>query len=66
MGRLEDISGPETEHKSRAQNSFSPMHVINSRVDLHILLGGEHVLLALLKTIVEHILKDVDRLLVCA
>lgn len=35
------------------------------RVDLHILLGGKHVLLALLKAIVEHILKDVDRLLVC-
>ena len=40
-------------------NSFQPC---NLRVDLHILLGSEHVLLALLKAIVEHVLKDVDRL----
>ena len=62
MLRSTSSSGPEGANKWIKFNSFQPC---NLRVDLHILLGGEHVLLALLKAIVEHVLKDVDRLLVC-
>ena len=60
------IIGPESADKQKGYKIqyLIRTHIItNLRVDLHILLGGKHVLLSLLNAIVEHILKDVDRLM---
>ena len=53
---------PKAQTNKGYEIHFFRKHITNLRVDLHILLGGEHVLLSLLNAIVEHILKDVDRL----